>query len=525
MFSFLRRVPLRTKLVATMLTLVIAALVVIGVASTWALRKYMMDQIDNQLVGTVSVINMASLPTGAHPIIQIPTTYIIGTTDVYGNAALGGDSRLTKNDLPPMPKGVQKIQRLIGHPYTVKAINGSRDWRILLTMQPTGHITVIGQQLTDEEHTISRLGLVELIVGGAVLVVVTVVGVALVRASLRPLAQIEETAAAIADGDLTRRVPSFEPEGSARTEVGRLGVALNVMLSQIESSFAAREASEAAAVTAAERANNAAVAAQRSETRARRSEDRMRQFAADASHELRTPLTTIRGFAELYRQGIAATPEQAAGLVRRIEDEAARMGMLVEDLLLLARLDQERPLESLPVDLRVIGADAVVNASVIAPDRRIDLEVEPDSGPLIVTGDELRLRQVVTNLMTNALTYTPAGTRVTVRLGRAAGRPGFAALSVIDRGPGLDAEQIDHIFERFYRADTARTRRTDKDASSGTGLGLAIVAAIVRAHGGTVEVTDSSESPDGRPGGATFRVTLPCASTDETSVPASPEKS
>ena len=259
----------------------------------------------------------------------------------------------------------------------------------------------------------------------------------------------------------------------------------------------------------------------------------MRQFAADASHELRTPLTTIRGFAELYRQGAAASPEQTARLVRRIEDEAARMGLLVEDMLLLARLDQERPLAHAPVDLRVIGADAAVNARRSRPNRRIDLEIEPGAGSLVVIGDELRLRQVVTNLMTNALTYTPAESPLTVRLGPSK-RAGFVELSVIDFGPGLDQEQIDHIFERFYRADSARTRRNEDDLSSGTGLGLAIVAAIVAAHGGTVDVTSPSApltghrrrrcavtatpawaaAGDGRPG-ATFRVTLPVAPVDD----------
>jgi len=272
------------------------------------------------------------------------------------------------------------------------------------------------------------------------------------------------------------------------------------MLSQIECAFAARAESEHAARMAAD-------AAHRSESRAVRSEERMRQFIADASHELRTPLTTIRGFAELYRQG-AVAPDQTATLMRRIEDEAARMGLLVEDLLLLARLDQERPLALDQVDLRVLAGDAVVAARAVAPDRKITLDVPVEPDPLVVLGDESRLRQVAGNLMTNAITHTPADTPVTLRLAR----DGTDALvEVIDTGPGLSQEQVGHIFERFYRVDKARTRRaavTGGDTRhSGAGLGLAIVAGLVAAHNGRVEVLTE-------PGqGATFRVRLPLVDT------------
>jgi two-component system OmpR family sensor kinase len=232
----------------------------------------------------------------------------------------------------------------------------------------------------------------------------------------------------------------------------------------------------------------------------------MRQFAADASHELRTPLTTIRGFAELYRQGAAREPAEVGRLMRRIEDEAQRMGMLVDDLLLLARLDQERPLEQAPVDLRVVAADAVAAAQVVAPVRPVSLDVVAGTGPLIVAGDELRIRQVVSNLMTNALTYTPAETPVVLRLSADVGAGGaLAQIEVVDAGPGLDDDHMAHAFERFYRGDTARTRRAEGGHSSGTGLGLAIVAALVKAHGGTVDV---ARTPGG---GATFRVRLPLA--------------
>jgi two-component system, OmpR family, sensor kinase len=310
------------------------------------------------------------------------------------------------------------------------------------------------------------------VIGAGVLIVLAGIGVAIVQSSLQPLRDIERTAAAIAAGDLSQRVPESAPE----TEAGRLARALNAMLAQIEWAFRARAASE----------------------------HRMRQFVADASHELRTPLTTIRGFAELYRQGAAREPEETAALLKRIEDEAARMGLLVEDLLLLARLDEERPLTMAPLDLRVIANDAVEAARAVAPDRTITLEMERDE-PMIVEGDESRLRQVVGNLVTNALTHTPAGTPVALRL-RVDGTD--ALLEVADSGPGLSEEQAQRVFERFYRVDKARTRRAAGSTQavtphSGTGLGLAIVAGLVAVHHGTVSVYSTLG------GGATFQVRLP----------------
>ncbi|HEY4725343.1 MAG TPA: ATP-binding protein, partial [Actinomycetota bacterium] len=243
-----------------------------------------------------------------------------------------------------------------------------------------------------------------------------------------------------------------------------------------------------------------------SEASARRSEDRMRRFVADASHELRTPLTTIRGFAELYRQGAARDPAELDRLMRRIEDQAARMGLLVEDLLLLARLDTERPLDRQPVDLLALAAEAVNDARAVAPDRRIELVLGGDDGAdqaaaLVVLGDEQRLRQVLANLVNNALTHTPAGSPIEVRVGTSTldGRPGVA-VEVVDHGPGLAPEQAERVFERFYRADPARS-----PADGGSGLGLSIVAALVAVHGGTVAV----DSVPGR--GARFRVVLPLA--------------
>src|SRR5690606_27522413 len=220
---------------------------------------------------------------------------------------------------------------------------------------PSGQLIGVGQNLRDVDRAVGQLLWIDVLVGSAVLTILAALGAAVVRTSLKPLVEIEQTAAAIAAGDLSRRVPDPEPGAlEPRTELGRLSRALNAMLTQIEAAFTARAASEAAARTAEAAARDAAIAAQSSEARARRSEERMRQFVADASHELRTPLTTIRGFAELYRQGAIVGPEETAKLMRRIEDEAARMGLLVEDLLLLARLDRERPLNLAPVELRVL---------------------------------------------------------------------------------------------------------------------------------------------------------------------------
>jgi two-component system, OmpR family, sensor kinase len=288
-----------------------------------------------------------------------------------------------------------------------------------------------------------------------------------VHRSLRPLSEVERTAAAIAAGQLDRRVPTRDP----RTEVGRLSLALNGMLAQIQSAMAASESSA---------------------EKARGSEERMRRFITDASHELRTPLTTIRGFAELYRQGAANDVEM---LMSRIESESSRMGLLVEDLLLLARLDAQRPLDRRRVDLLVLASDAVHDARSIAPKRTITMEVFDGPGTPEVLGDEPRLRQVLSNLMTNALQHTPDTADVTVRVGT---DDGTAVIEVCDKGPGMNVEDAHRVFERFYRADSSRAR-----ASGGTGLGLSIVDSLVYAHGGTVSVTTA-------PGqGCRFRVELP----------------
>ena len=499
----LRRIPLRIKLVAAVLGLVAMALAVISVGSTFALKSYMVGRIDAQLHDIVRQAHDGALPVRpTDDTLALPSDSLIGVSS--GNVwKIQTSSLLLRSDAPKLPTISEAQSRAAsGKPYTVRANDGEPRWRVLVSPWLGGQFLLVAQGMSDVDNALTRLVWIDALVGIAVLVLLASLGAALVRTSLRPLVQIEQTAAAIAAGDLTRRVPDPEPGGAEpRTELGRLSRALNTMLTQIEAAFTARAASETAARAAESAARDAAVAAQVSEARARRSEERMRQFVADASHELRTPLTTIRGFAELHRQGAAGSPEEAAKLVRRIEDEAARMGLLVEDLLLLARLDQERPLDQMPVELPVIAMDAVQAARVVAPERTIELEIAAGAGQLVVLGDDARLRQVIGNLMTNAITHTPPDASVTVRLRAEPGN--LAVIEVIDTGPGLPPDQLERVFERFYRADAARTRRAD--GTTGTGLGLAIVAALVAAHHGTVEV----ESELGR--GTTFRVRLPLA--------------
>lgn len=328
-------------------------------------------------------------------------------------------------------------------------------------------LTTVAIDLSDVQHTVSSLVWLQIGIGVAVLAVVGIASFAVVQRSLRPLVEVEQTAAAIAAGQLDRRVPERDP----RTEVGRLSLALNGMLAQIQQALASSESSA---------------------EKARGSEDRMRRFITDASHELRTPLTTIRGFAELYRQGAA---RDVAMLLSRIESEASRMGLLVDDLLLLARLDVQRPLEHHRVDLLALASDAVHDAQAMDPKRTITLEVLDGPGTPEVFGDEPRIRQVLGNLIANALQHTPESADVTVRVGTDGDD---AVLEVADRGPGMNEQGASRVFERFYRTDSSRAR-----ASGGTGLGLSIVESLVRAHGGTVGVTTA-------PGqGCCFRVTLP----------------
>jgi two-component system OmpR family sensor kinase len=480
----LERTPLQVKLIVAVLALVTVALVLIGTASVAVLDRYLVGRLDDQLELVADRYrhedDQFGPGGGRRP--GPPSPYRVEKRDANGGdlGSVPADSLDEDQPPPRLPSNAAWFSEHAGKAATVPATSGDGRWRVVVEPTGDGASVVVAASLDPIDSTTRQLRLIDLGVSLVVLAVLAGAGAAIVRASLRPLVEIEQTARSIAAGDLARRVPDRDP----RTEVGRLGRALNTMLAQIESAFSARAASEASA---------------------RRSEDRMRRFVADASHELRTPLTTIRGFAELYRQGAARDPAELDRLMRRIEDQAARMGLLVEDLLLLARLDQQRPLDRSPVDLLALAADAVTDAAAVAPDRRIELVLgSGDDRPrhaLVVLGDSERLRQVLANLVGNALRHTPAGSPVEVRVGEAAldGRPG-AAVEVVDHGPGLTPEQTERVFERFYRADPARS-----GADGGTGLGLSIVAALVAVHGGTVQV----DSVPGR--GARFRVVLPLA--------------
>jgi len=317
--------------------------------------------------------------------------------------------------------------------------------------------------LTGVLATLRGLLLNEILISAVAVVGTALLAFLLTELGLRPLRRMGATAGQIAAGDLSRRV---EP-ATSRTEIGRLGLALNAMLNQIEEAFGQSKASE----------------------------QRLRRFIADASHELRTPLTSIRGYSEMLRRGAAESPTDADLARRRIEEESVRMSTLVDDMLLIARLDQGRPLETRPVNLQAIARDAVDDARVVAPQREIKLEADQ---PIVVAGDDTRLRQVVGNLMRNALVHTPPATPIEVAVTT---EDSVARMSVTDHGPGLGPDQADRIFEPFYRADPSRSRD-----SGGAGLGLSIVNAVVAAHGGSVRVKETSG------GGATFEVELPLAS-------------
>jgi len=484
----LTRNPLRVKLVGAVLALVAVALIVIGSATAYFVNGYLLTNIDSQLNGLADSASYYAAQL-ADPTTQgftLPSETAVAIMQTNGRWVAFTDRKLQTDDLPAALRNPLELAKHVNQPMTEPAPDGKYRWRLLPVVNPVGDgrtPIVVAQTLSTVDQTISRLVFVEIMAGAGVLIALALAGAWMVRASLRPLAAIERTAAAIAGGDLTQRVPPLDP----RSELGQLSGSLNLMLSQIEGAFRARAASEARAVS---------------------SEERMRQFVADASHELRTPLTTIRGFAELYRQGAAPDPSD---VLRRIEDEAARMGLLVEDLLLLARLDEARPMQFDPVHVAEIMQDSAEAARAVAPERTVTLDLS--GGDVVVSGDEGRLRQVIGNLVTNALTHTPPGTPIILRL--RVEEPNLAVMEVSDEGPGLTDEQARRVFERFYRVDKARTRNSATPAASaptplsvphnGSGLGLAIVAALVAAHRGSVEV----ETAPGR--GATFRVRIPIA--------------
>jgi two-component system OmpR family sensor kinase len=451
--------------VAATLVLVACGLLASGIAVTSILRHSLINRVDQTLLDASR--SWAQAPRRPSPPIEgpnparPPSNFYVRGIDPDGRIWMAVNDRDAEPALPD-DNDVGPV------PVTVGSIDHSNvEWRAMTVRGLRGELTTVAIDLSDVQSTVRALTYAQVGIGAAVLLVLGVAGFWVVHRSLRPLVEVEQTAAAIAAGQLDRRVPERDP----RTEVGRLSLALNGMLAQIQRAMAASESSA---------------------EQARTSEDRMRRFITDASHELRTPLTTIRGFAELYRQGAATDIEM---LMSRIESESRRMGLLVEDLLLLARLDAQRPLERHRVDLLALATDSVHDAQSIAPQRHITMEVFDGPGTPEVLGDEARLRQVLGNLVANALQHTPETAGITVRVGTVDDN---AVLEVCDEGPGMSQEDAHRVFERFYRADSSRAR-----ASGGTGLGLSIVDSLVYAHGGTVSV----ETAPGK--GCRFKVNLP----------------
>lgn len=485
------RLPLRARLLSILLVLLVVALALTGIGTTLVLKRFLFSQVDQDLnprqVNQILGYMQRDAPGGQDG-EGLPSRYVVrivvdGRTPqtYYRDQQLDDDA----DRLPRFPTLTSaQVSADSGERYTVDSVDHSARWRMVafpvrpygasVSGDPVGY-AFIALPLNQVDDAVHQVELIFLILAGVLVVAGAGLGWLAIRRAFVPLVEVEETAAAIAAGDLSQRVP----ERPASTEVGRLTTSLNGMLAQIESAFRSREASEA----------------------------RTRRFAADASHELRTPLASIRGFAELYRQGAVREPDDVGRTMGRIEDEARRMGVLVEDLLVLARLDEQRPVRTDPVDLLVLAGDAVHDARGLAPDRTVTLAgLSGAAGPAsaLVTGDDARLRQVVTNLVGNAVRHTPAGTPIEVAVGTLT-PDGTAVLEVRDHGPGLPPEHAVRVFERFYRVDASRAR----GQGGGSGLGLSIVAAVATAHGGRVGVAPTPG------GGATFRMELPSRAGEE----------
>jgi two-component system, OmpR family, sensor kinase len=467
-----RGASLRTRVMAAAALLVAITSLVTALLSTTLLRSYLLSRSDAQLqdfakVATRIVERQQLQPDGHTRSQALPTQFLVEVVEANGRI-----------EVPGGPLGPAKVLRLsatqlseTGTPFAVTATGtAGGSWHVLVQRLSGGSHLVVGYSLGDLNSTVGRLEVADALAGAVAIILLAGIGLPLVRASLRPLARIEAEAVAIAGGDLSRRID--HPAGN--TEVGRLAEALDVMLASIETAYLARADGEG---------------------RALRSQERMRRFVADASHELRTPLTSVRGLAEYgLQQGDGASREELLRLMNLITREADRMGRLVGDLLLLARFDAGRPLDRRPTDLASLAAEAVDRARITDPGRPIMIEA---AEPVIIDGDEERLRQVIDNLIGNALQHTPGGSPVTVIVTGGGGR---ADLTVADHGPGMTAEQASRAFERFYRTDDARTRER-----GGAGLGLAIAASLAAAHGGEITV-------DTAPGqGAAFRLRLPQA--------------
>ncbi|AUY50658.1 HAMP domain-containing sensor histidine kinase [Streptomyces sp. CB01881] len=493
----LTRLSLRARLLVLVLALVTTGLAVSDTIVLGTVRMQLVQRLDDQLQRFAEPLSKRApgritWPDNRQPSVtgkRSAPNYLAALPSQYLVQYLSGDGKVQQvvrqpvsdNDPAPQLAGFDPAATTADTPFDLPDQRGQRTWRaLLLPLQrqtapasvfaapaPTPAYLMVAVSREDIDATVGRLRTAFLGIGGAVLVLIAVLGFFAVRAGLRPLRRIEAGAELIASGELSHRMPALPPS----TEVGRLSIALNGMLTQIEAAFAARAESEA----------------------------RMRRFVADASHELRTPLAGIRGFAELYRMGALPTDADVRRTMARIENEAVRMGTLVEDLLVLARIDEERPLDLAPMDLRTLAADALHDLTALDPSRPVALTGPAGTGapgPAPVVGDEARLRQVVTNLVGNAVKHTPPGTPVRIGVGTV---DGLCLLEVADSGPGLTADQAALVFHRFYRVDASRSRHD----GGGAGLGLAIATALTHAHGGTLTLHTA-------PGiGATFRVELP----------------
>jgi two-component system, OmpR family, sensor kinase len=451
--------------------------IVTGLLGTTLLRSYLYSRADAQLRDFATIASHVlerPHPPGrpGGPPQSLPTQFLVEVVSANGQIQRTGTPTHDDGDLRLSAAQLADERS----PFTAQ-----HSWRVLVEPLSGGRHAVIAFGLDGLNSTVTQLEIADALAGAVAIAVLAGIGLPLVRASLAPLRRIEATAAAIAGGDLSRRID--HPSGG--TEVGRLADALDIMLSRIEAAYQARAEGEADAL---------------------RSEERMRQFIADASHELRTPLTSVRGLAEFgLQQGEQASTSELLRLMTLISRESSRMGRLVEDLLMLARFDTGRPLDRHPVDLVSIASQAVQGARVVDPGRPVTLVTADPI--LILYGDPERLRQILDNLIGNALQHTPPGSPVTVSLHSG---DGVGEIVVADAGPGMTPQQAAHVFERFYRADEARTR-----TRGGTGLGLSIAASLAAAHGGSITV-------DTQPGqGAAFHVRLPLAAP----VQAQPERS
>jgi two-component system OmpR family sensor kinase len=477
---------LRTRLVVSVVALLSVVCLATGGLTTLALRHYLTGQLDQQLGTALGRVEQLRGPVPPVPPRRWagPPPFPPGSPAGAVSARLVGgrvvdaavfdpDAEPTRRELTVAAAPGLAAVPVDGRPRT-RNLGALGDYRLLARTLPDGGVLVVGLPLAGVRATVWSMVVAQAVVAGAGLLVAGSAGALVVRAALRPLRRVAVTAGRVAELPLDRgevalsvRVPAALAD--PRTEVGQVGAALNRMLGHVAAALAARHASET----------------------------RVRQFVADASHELRTPLAAVRGYAELARRGPDEVPPDVAYALRRVESAGARMTRLVDDLLLLARLDAGRPLRAGPVDLSALVVDAVSDARVAGPGHRWRLRLPAD--PVRVTGDAERLHQVVANLLANARTHTPAGSTVTTALSPV---DAHVALTVTDDGPGIPPELRPEVFERFVRGDSSRSRETGS-----TGLGLAIVAAVVDRHRGTVSV-------DSRPGRTVFQVRLPLLTAD-----------